>query len=84
MHIIGGVDIYLCQFIGPCVSYVCLLVCVCVIKSESCQKPCHPSQTFSEFDVLLHKIYSKVLPKLRYPGSTNLGPCYHHNTLDLA
>ena len=54
VHITGGVDIYLYVYVSLCPA------CVCVynIKLEHWQKRCHPCQTFSKFDALLHKKYA--------------------------
>ena len=56
--------VYICVSVYWTLCVLCLLVCVCDVKSEYQQKLCHPYQTFSKFDALLHKTHSKVLPVL--------------------
>ena len=73
MHVTVGVNMYL-RFCVSLLVTVSVLVCVYYVKSEHRQKPCYSSQPFSKFDSLFHKTHSKVLPVLRYQGSTSLGP----------
>ena len=54
-------DLYqplMCVSVYWSVFVLCVFVCVCDIKSEYQQKQCHPCQTFSEFNALLHKTHN--------------------------
>ena len=64
----GGVSIYL----YGCVSFLLVYVYLCVWCQIRVLAKCHLCQTFSKFNPLLHKIYSKVLLVLRYQDR-NLG-----------
>ena len=70
MHVTAGVNLCVCQYTGPCVS--CVIFSVGDNKLEYQQKPCHPCQTFSNFDDLLHNRHTKMLLILRYQGTTSL------------
>ena len=77
VHATGGVNTYLstCQFSGPCVSCLCLSLCMISNRNTS-KKTCHPCQTFSKFDALLHKTQSapagNKVPRLDYVQLSNL------------
>lgn len=62
--------LYVCKSIGPFVSYMCLSRYLISNRSTS-KKHVFVS---SLFDVLLHKIHSKVLLVLSYQRSTSLDP----------
>ena len=68
VHITGGsIYIYKCASVYWSICVLC--VCMYDFKSEHQQEPCHPCQTFSKFDTLLHKAHRKMLLVLQYQGS---------------
>ena len=81
--VIGGVNVLIYIFICLCIYYqyilmyaliyiyICLYLYINIYLYR--QKPYHPCQTLSKFDVLLHKTHRKVLLVIRCQGSTSLG-----------
>ena len=73
-HILGGVIIYLymCKYIFPCVSCICLSLLV-VSNQSNCKKHVIGDKPVVNSMPCCIK-HSKVLLVLRYRGSTSLGP----------